>query len=124
MIARPLFQQIEEDFELNVFQTAEDELASTVRRLKIQLDSGIDSFEKFGDKIQGSIEESLKSTTINYQEYLNKALENFSTNSQEILKNFKETADEQFKLKEKFQSLNNELTNVCKFVANILSLNT
>ena len=26
MIARPLFQQIEEDFELNVFQTAEDEL--------------------------------------------------------------------------------------------------
>lgn len=93
-------------------QTAEDELASTVRRLKIQLDSGIDSFEKFGDKIQGSIEESLKSTTINYQEYLNKALENFSTNSQEILKNFKETADEQFKLKEKFQSLNNELTNV------------
>ena len=62
-------------------QTAEDELASTVRRLKNQLDSGIDSFEKFGDKIQGSIEESLKSTTINYQEYLNKALENFSTNS-------------------------------------------
>ena len=41
--------------------------APTVRRLKIQLDSGIDSFEKFGDKIQGSIEESLKSTTINYQ---------------------------------------------------------
>ncbi|MDC1047370.1 hypothetical protein OAQ96_01640 [Alphaproteobacteria bacterium] len=93
-------------------QTAEDELAATVRRLKIQLDTGIDSFEKFEVKIQDSIQESLKSTTINYQEYLNKALENFSTSAQEILKSFKETADEQFKLKEKFQSLNNELTSV------------
>ena len=92
-------------------QTAEDELASTVRRLKIQLDTSINSFERFGDQIQGSIEESLKSTTISYQEYLNQALEKFSSNAQEILKSFKETADEQFKLKEKFQTLNNELTN-------------
>jgi hypothetical protein len=35
MIARPLFQQIEEDFELNVFQTAEDELPENDEELEL-----------------------------------------------------------------------------------------
>ena len=102
-------------------QSAEDELAATVRRLKVHLDSSIDSFEKFEQNIETSIQESLKKTTISYQEYLKQASESFqeylkqasesfSNNAQELLKSFQESTNEQFKLKEKFQSLNSELT--------------
>jgi len=91
-------------------QSAEDELAATVRRLKVHLDASIDSFKKFEQNIETNIQESLKKTTISYQEYLKQASESFSNKAQEILESFQESTEEQFKLKEKFQSLNSELT--------------
>ena len=39
-------------------QTAEDELASTVRRLKIQLDTSINSFERFGIKFKAVLKKA------------------------------------------------------------------